>query len=331
MRSLEDIGPHLRLTSDGLHVEGSILWFDSKSSGDLSFLSNPSSKVSIPGPKIIATDVTLKILELHHQRPKALVCQYNRPFAIGKLKMELLPSGSSLGGASLHVDDGEGLNLLYAPRVLSQKNETALQMQLKPADTLILCAEHPDPASPMPNRRKEKDRLLNAVKAFVDQGINPTIICKAMPTAQEITWLLTDAQVNVAVHNSIFRINRIYEQFGSPLGQYSLLKQKMKRQRVLILPLQKKYRASFSFPDGPIFYVEDTRHDYLEPETAQNISDRFYISSTNDGRHLKDMVQMANPKEVYLFGPYTKRYVEFLKGSCPVVKPLYPNDQPTLF
>ena len=323
--------PQFNLTSDGLHLDGTILWLDAKKSGDLSFLSSCMPNIDQKGPKLIATEITLKMLSGKNQKPKALVCQYNRPFSIGKLKMELLPSGAALGGASLYVETGQNSNFLYAPQLLGQKNSTARQMQLKEAETLILRADHPDPTAALPNRKKEKERLVKALNQYVEKGIYPVILCKAMPTAQEITNLLSEAQIPVAVHSAIFRLNHVYEQFGSPLGQYSLHRPRKKRQKVLILPHLQKGRAKMVVPDGPLFYIEDKIHETQAPEAFRHVTERFYIGTSCDGKELKDIIHMVNPKIVYLFGPYTKRYTQLLEGVGPEIRPLYSNGQPTLF
>src|SRR5690606_38073060 len=110
----------IRQTNDGLHLANSILWFDSKESGDLSFLSSATQNFQPHVPQVIATEETVRILEAFRRKPRALICQYNRPFSIGPLKMELLPSGVVLGGASLYVETEKG-RLLYAPQLQTQK------------------------------------------------------------------------------------------------------------------------------------------------------------------------------------------------------------------
>ena len=137
----------IRSTDDGIHLSNSILWFDSRANGQLSFVSSAQCPSKVQVPQIITTEETLKILAAQKNEPQthnALVCQYNRPFSIGRLRMELLPSGGILGGASLYVETEQG-RLLYAPYLQTQKSGTVRQMQLKKAHTLILNAYHPDP------------------------------------------------------------------------------------------------------------------------------------------------------------------------------------------
>ena len=59
--------------------------------------------------------------------------------------------------------------------------------------------------------------------------------------------------------------------------------------------------------------------------------ENFYLSSVADGPELKEVVIAVKPKQLYLYGPYAKRYIKLLDGLCPIIKPLYENQQPTLF
>jgi hypothetical protein len=249
--------------------------------------------------------------------------------------MELLPSGSVLGGASLYVETDKG-RILYAPCLQPNSIATVRKMQVKKANVLILGAFHPDPNQSLPNRRKEKDRLCNTVKSYMEQGRTPVIMCDPLTTAQEITKLLNESGIAVAVHPTIYRINRVYESFGSQLGQYAVVGKRHSGQRVLILPKSRRSNSTVSVKDqsGPLLTIEDAlpqfRRDTTDAFTTK-VLDTFYLSSHCDGPELKAIIQLVAPKELYFFGPYAKRYVQDLKDAAPKVRALYVNDQPTLF
>ena len=325
----------VKSTEDGLHIADSILWLDSQLSGDLSFLSSASALSQSKVPQVIATEETVKILEACRKKPHALVCQYNRPFSIGRLKMELLPSGSVLGGASLYVETDKG-RILYAPCLQPNSIATVRKMQVKKANVLILGAFHPDPIQSMPNRRKEKERLANAVREHLEQGRAPVILCDPIATAQEITKLLNDAQIAVAVHPTIFRINKVYESFGSQLGNYAVVGKRHSGPRVLILPKSRRTQQTPPVKEnsGPFLTIEDALPQFRRDTTDAfhtKVMDTFYLSSHCDGPELKAIIQLVGPKELYFFGPYAKRYVHEMRDAAPKVRPLYVNDQPTLF
>jgi hypothetical protein len=317
-------------------LANSILWFDSRLSGDLSFLSSAVSNYNPRVPQVIATEETIRILEAYRRRPNALVCQYNRPFSIGRLKMELLPSGCVLGGASLYVETEKG-RLLYAPQLQPQRIPTVRQMQLKRANVLVLGAAHPDPTAAMPNRKKERERLLEVVTELTKKGQWPVIVCEPFAVAQELTKLLTDAELPVAVHDAIFRVNRVYESYGSKLGGYTrytdrLARARGERGKVTIFPLRRSGPPSRSaLPDGPVVYVESSLDDTPPPAAFRQPAARFHLGPTCDGPEMREIVAAVGPKELVLFGPYAKRYVEEFKGLCPTVRQLLSNDQPTLF
>ena len=322
----------VKQTDDGLHLANSILWFDAQENGDLSFLSAASTTFNPKVPQVIATSETIKILEAFRKKPTALKCQYNRPFSIGRLRIELLPSGSTLGGASLYVETDQG-SLLYAPQLQPHRIATVRAMQLKKAQVLVLGAAHRDPSEAMPNRKREKERLLETVQSLVKAGVYPVILCETIGTAQELTKLLSDHEVPVAVHDSIFKVNNIYEDYGSRLGAYTRFARKYAKQKVTLFPLPAKPGSPLPpiLPDVPILCVEST----AEPRTALNSSrqhtQRFYLSLSCDGPDMREIIATVSPKELYILGPYAKRYVSELIGSCAIINPLFVNDQPTLF
>ena len=321
----------IKVTEDGLQLEGTILWFDSHRRGLLSFLSSANMAGRCSGPKFLATEETLKMLEAFHRKPQALVCQYNRPFSIGKLKMELLPSGTMLGGAILLVET-EGERILYANAIQTQKLSTVRPLQICQADSLILSANRPYLHDHMPSRKKEKERFLQAIRRHVQQGNFPVVFCDVFATAQELTKWLSEDGIGVAVHSSIHRIHKIYDSFSSHLGKYSLFTGKNRKGKVLLFPPPFSNRGPRGgVPEGPVLIVEDATEESYAGSFGDGDAEHFSINSVAHGRDLKDIIAKISPKKMFLHGTYTKQYMAELKYAAPLLVPLYPNDQPTLF
>ena len=112
-------------TDDGIHFDNSILWLDSFSSGEVSFISSAINLKKNIAPQVIATEETIKIFDYLKIRPKTLRCQYNRPFSIGKYNLELLPAGSIIGSASLFIKTHDK-TILYAPCLQNEKKNLIL-------------------------------------------------------------------------------------------------------------------------------------------------------------------------------------------------------------
>lgn len=319
----------LRSTNDGIELVDSILWFDSASTGQLSFLSTPLLQKKFRVPQVIATEEAIKILDACQVKVHALKCQYNRPFSIGRLKMELLPSGGTLGGASLHVETTNG-KLLYAPYLQTQRVPTVRQMQLKRSNTLILGAHHPSPKKQFPMRKKELERLGQLIQDNHKPGKPVMVLCPQISIAQELTEYLNRHDFSVGVHSKIKKINKIYEGFGSQLGPYANLSSKRKCQ-VLLYPFPASSLHGIPpMPTGPKIVVNDgnVTFDY---EHMEGFVDSISLSLHADGPDLKEVAAAVKPEVLYFFGTYAKSFAEEFANCAPVVKPLFMNDQPTLF
>lgn len=326
----QDTGIKLRSTEDGIHLEGSILWLDSKKTGDISFLSNSQCAKSTVDTRVIATEETTKILEAFRKKPKALVCQYNRPFAIGPLNMELLPSGAGLGGASLWVETNQK-KILYAPHLQPMNSEICHHMQLRPADILILNAQAPYSSEVEYSRKKEKDRLLHKVIELIENGQSPIIYCDPFVTGPELCHLLGSHGIQIDLHSKISKVLKVYESYGSHIEKHDSSASAQKAKVSLHPTPQGLKKMRITLPNRPIISVIDDPNTSIDDGLFKKIEDRFYIPSTCEGRELKAIINKVNPQEIYIFGPYAKEYVGQLKSAAPSVKALFPKHLPSLF
>lgn len=319
-------------TNDGIKLDQSILWFDANESAELSFLSSAHRSGRRPRSQVITTEETAKLLASKKKPINALVCQYNRPFSVGKLRMELLPSGSVLGGASLYLEADQD-RILYAPILQTQKNATVRQMQLKKANTLVLGAfVEPGSQNASINRKKEKELFLSFVKEKVASGCFPFIFCRTLGTAQEVTKLLSDEGLEIACHPSIHRLNKVYESFGARLGKYQVFTKHTKN-RVVLLPKDGRFRhlVSQSSDRSSIIVVEDGFGIKAGVTPLFANETVFRLCAASDAKDLKEIIQAVSPKQVSVFGPFAKAYVKEISTYFKNVDSLYENDQPTLF
>lgn len=320
-------------TDDGLIVNDSILCLDSYSSGHLSFLSsalNPFQKILT---SVITTEETQKILRVFQRNPNALICQYNRPFSIGKLQIELLPSGGVLGGASLYVETG-GSNFLYAPMLQANQKLAGLPaMQLKPVSTMILNAPNPPELSEKLGRENEVERFRKQIRRTLSKGVWPVVFCHPIATAQEITQIIAEEGVSVSVHPSIYKINKIYESCGVKIGSYSCYSpRKDQDASVLVFPFSRFMRAR---PDvwrkRAAYMVQNNLENHILRYHA-NIEDKFFFSLKSGLEDVKTALQeFVRPKRILVFGPYSIQFVRVLRSRHYQVQPLFQNRQPVLF
>jgi putative mRNA 3-end processing factor len=110
----------------GTRIAGTVIACDAWRGDDLSFVSSARPRPGQPSPidrsstrpargQILTTETTLALLgpRAARLRSRALVLGYGRPFVLGSLRIELLPSGILPGAASLACEGGER-RILYA-------------------------------------------------------------------------------------------------------------------------------------------------------------------------------------------------------------------------
>lgn len=322
----------INATEEGLHLKDTILWFDTAGSNQLSFLSyGEEQKISYKG-QVITSEETMKILEVFRTKPSALVCPFNRPFSIGHLKMELLPSGLSLGSANLYVETGQQ-SLLYAPYTQLQKTETHRKAQFKKAKILILRAVTPNPKETTPNRSKVRDEIKKNIKELYSEQRWPIIYCQSTSIAQELTKLISGLEIPITTHHNIYKINKLYESYGLNLGQYSLYSSRRIKGKVIILPFSshKRMKSTLSIDEHPSIIVKNTHDEIPKYFNKTKIEKCFDLPMYSTGSEFNEIISQVKPKELLFFGPYAKKYAEYFKGSCSQVKAIFQNDQPTLF
>ena len=322
-------GIKISSTEDGLFLNDFILSFDSCRSNTVSFLSsaqNPRQQVS---SRIIATEETVRILKVFQRKTNALTCQYNRPFSMGKLGLECLPSGGILGGASLYLET-DGTSLLYAPLLRPKTFESLRSMQLKQAKFLVISALHPIHSPNFVRRKGEIERLTFSLHKDLQEGKRPFVFCPPVGTAQEVIYWCSQKNIPVFTHRLIHETNRAYSAFGSQLGASSLIKSGKIQEGVFLFPDHFAKRVARIGENESTYLV---KKDFVGFEQqVRGYDDIFYLHLHADLEEIKTLViPEVRPKRILFFGPYAKAYAEELKNQALAVSPIFHNNQWALF
>jgi Cft2 family RNA processing exonuclease len=112
--------------------------------------------------------------------------------------------------------------LLYTGDFKLGESATAERAELPHADILVIESTYGTPQYRMPPREKAIDQLLTLVQQTLDDGRVPVIQAYILGKSQEVTRILTSANIPVLQHRKIFEVSRMYEQCGVSLGRYEL-------------------------------------------------------------------------------------------------------------
>jgi putative mRNA 3-end processing factor len=222
----------------GVHLLGSVLWMDASRAREMCFVSHSG----VPGirhhTKILCTDRTARLgtrLRRGGRRLNALVCPYNRPFSLGPLRMELLPSGYALGSAQLYVETA-GFTVLYTGDLCLRSCAGVEPAQARAADVLVIDASVAKPGLSLPPHREIEARLVDFVGTSLADGFTPVLLCEPVGTAQQVSPLLVAAGHQVAAHPSIASAHAIHEEFGVRQGPYRVSRGTIHDREVLLWP-----------------------------------------------------------------------------------------------
>ena len=97
---------------DGVHLTGTPIWCDARRRRDVCFVSSADRVGAAGHGQLIATPPTLALVGTSTDAGH-LAAPLRRPFTLGTLRLELIPSGRCLGAAALYVD-ARGRTALYA-------------------------------------------------------------------------------------------------------------------------------------------------------------------------------------------------------------------------
>lgn len=122
---------------DGVHVTGTMLWFDAQRSRDLCVVSSVDRlRRVVAHGQMIATRETLALLG--RQQAGDLMPPLRRAFTIGNTRMELVPSGYCLGSAAIFVEAPRAQRVLCAGPVSPRGAGLAEPAELRRCDVLVL-------------------------------------------------------------------------------------------------------------------------------------------------------------------------------------------------
>lgn len=283
----------VELTAGGLRLAGSTLWLDAERRRDLSFVSHAHRGSAFAHRRIIATEATVRLLRLRlkSRLPGALSTAYRRPFAVGRLTLELYPAGCALGSAQICATCG-GRRIAYAGDLGLGPSLTAEPAQVVSCDALVL-AGWPTAAATAPGELAEVDRFVDRILA---RGGTPIVICSRAAKCLEIIKHLADRGRAVRAREGLWRQALIHEQLGLVLpGAGPLLGAPRPGEVVVALPPVRR----------PSWWLESSTHDQLllaPPQPAAGAEVTGYVRATRAGR-------------VYTAGPAARELARALESA----------------
>lgn len=298
----------------GIHLKGTDLWFDSGSKRALSFVSSAALEGPFNSEKIIATPETIRLLEGRIKKPVALACPYERPFSLGNVRVELIPSGFMLGSSQIAVQK-DGKTIIYTGDICLRNLRTAKPAQVRKCDVLVVKCTFAAPKYSFPSAGKVAGEIIEFTRRTLSSGAVPVLLAESSGKAPELAKILSDEGSGLLLHKSVYETVKIYEESGITFSNYEAYKPGRAEGRVVIFPLGKGGSADLGkLPKKSVAVVTEFSEDErANLKNAHRADEAFPFSTCADFDELVQLVEFVRPEKIYLANGHALEFAQALR------------------
>ena len=225
----------------GIHFPRLRLWFDPhRAKDELAFVSHAHSDHTARHREVILTEATARLMQarLGGRRVEHLL-RYGEARVFQRdgveFQLTLLPAGHILGSAMALLEcDGE--SLLYTGDFKLRPGLTAEVCEPRRADVLIMETTFGQPRYRFPASGEVLRDLVRFCRETIDSGATALLHCYSLGKSQEVLRGLAEAGLPIALHESVFAMTKIYEQFGHQFPAHEELGDRHGRGWVVFCP-----------------------------------------------------------------------------------------------
>jgi DNA ligase-1 len=220
----------------GIHLPRQNLWLDPWDPKRFAFISHAHSDHIAPHEEIIVSERTSRLLQ--HRMPghrTEHVLPFGEKRIVHGLDLMLLPAGHIFGSAQCFLSAGDE-TLLYTGDLKLRPGQSAEHAQWLHADTLIMETTFGLPRYRFPPTEQVIDEIVAFCRETIEADQVPVLLGYSLGKAQEILCSLDGAGLTPMLHGSVYRMTRIYEEFGQSFCKYVRYNSNDVAGKVLICP-----------------------------------------------------------------------------------------------
>jgi putative mRNA 3-end processing factor len=183
---------------DGVHLTGTPIWCDARRRRDVCFASSADRVVRAGHGQLIGTPTTIALIA--GRGSGHLAVPVRRPFTLGTLRLELIPSGRTLGAAALHVDTGMR-TVLYAGAIRTVNAGEAAEVRA--SDAVVVAAPVGEPHHRLATVDAIAEQVIAWSVAQLAVSKSPVLVVDTALDGLEIAARLVGANVTVCGSKSL--------------------------------------------------------------------------------------------------------------------------------
>ncbi len=240
--------------------------------------------------------------------------------------LTLLPAGHIFGSAMAHIQV-DNSTLLYTGDFKLKQNLSAEPCQPRPADILIMETTYGRPRYVFPPAQPVIEGVIRFCREALDNDATPVLLGYSLGKSQELLCGLGDAGLPLMLHGAVYRLTKIYEQFGQCFPPYERYEAGAARKHVLLCPphvvnsamLRNLGKFRSAILTG--WAVDPNCRFRYQCDAA------FALSDHADFADLVEMVKRVQPEKVYTLHGFAAEFAHTLRGLGYDAQALSENEQ----
>ncbi len=212
------------------------IWLDPWDAKPFAFVSHAHSDHIAAHEEIIVSERTARLMQarLPGKRNEHILA-FRKTTQVRGLEVTLFPAGHIFGSAQFFLRTEAG-SLLYTGDFKLRPGRSAEATEWQQADTLIMETTYGLPRYRLPPTDLVVQQIVAFCRDALEEGATPVLLGYSLGKAQEILCSLAEANLQPMLHGSVFRMTRIYEQFGQSFCNYERYDAGATEGKVLICP-----------------------------------------------------------------------------------------------
>jgi putative mRNA 3-end processing factor len=278
---------------DGVHVAGTPIWCDARRARDLCFVSAADRVGRAGHGQLIATAATLA--QLGAAPGPHLAVPYRRPFTLGTLRLELMPSGHALGAAALLVDRGD--RRVLCAGVVAPGGGLGEPGEVRRCDILVVAAPYGTERHIFPPVDEAAAAALDDARSALAAGAPVAWLVSSASKGLDAAARAVAAGLEVSAHRSIHHAARRLAAAGLAVPPLA----RARPHGLVLWPVRERARLAAALPAARVVLISGLA---CEPEqvTALGADAAYPWSNAADRGRLLALIAATGAARVYLTG-----------------------------
>ncbi|HEY2614497.1 MAG TPA: MBL fold metallo-hydrolase RNA specificity domain-containing protein, partial [Chthoniobacterales bacterium] len=297
----------------GVYLPNENLWLDPWDRRAFAFVSHAHSDHIAPHDEIIVSERTARLMQARMPgKRKEYVVAFGAPTTIRGLDLTLLPAGHIFGSAQFFLETKNG-SLLYTGDFKLRPGRSAEAAEWRHAQTLIMETTYGLPRYRLPPTEEVIGQIVAFCRDALESGAVPVLLGYSLGKAQEILCSLAGAGLTPMLHGSVYRMTRIYEQFGQSFCEYERYRPDAVAGKVLICPPSaNRSRMLEKIPDKRLAMITGWAVDPNSIYRYQ-VDAAFPLSDHADYNDLLRYVELVKPARVLTLHGFAAEFARDLR------------------